>query len=517
MESYARKRLEAMGNRLVGLQVRNRSLEMELASTRAALQQARWQLDNLKQQLEQEKAKTAKATSQLAELTEALKNTAHRSQAQTPPIPVKASVPKENKRSPGQKPGHPAAHRPMPDRIDTHIEVPLPKDTSGKASCPACHCRLDRVKKHRRIVEDFIPARRIVTCYHTASGYCPGCRERVESRHKDQPPAPAGVQLHQGQLGLNSLATAALLRLCYRLPYRQIQQLFRDLPGMSIGASAVARQMQRMAVWLEGQYDRLKVLIRASPVVHMDETGWRVDGQNQWLWTMLAGKATLYHLDKSRGQKVPQALLGEHFGGILVSDFYGAYGKIDCPKQKCLAHLVRELKETSERSPAFGQGTFCPRLKRLIREMLLLKNQQQSLVAARYQGKLAKLQRRLVELERGPAGGWKEAHARRLAKRLRGHAGELTTFLKVREVDPTNNAAERAIRPAVVLRKITGGSRSERGARATFILMSVLKTALQHQCPLFETFKQLLKAHWAGENPAVLSDIFSHTSHLRER
>ena len=323
---------------------------------------------------------------------------------------------------------------------------------------------------------------------------------------------PAGVDIHQPQLGINSLATAALLRMCYRLPYRQIGQLFVDLPGLAVSASGVTRQIQRMARWLEGQYDRLKVLIRASPVVHMDETGWRVDGQNHWLWTMLTGKATLYHLDKSRGQKVPAALLGEHFGGTLVTDFYGAYAKIECPKQKCLAHLARELKETKERHRAFGQGRFCRRLRRLIDEMLLLKEKQQAPKAGRYQRKLAKLERRLLELQRGPTGGWKEKNAKRLAKRLRGHAGELTTFLKTKDVDPTNNAAERALRPPVVMRKISGGSRSAAGARATFVLLSILKTAMQQRCPLFETFKQLLSAHWAGENPAVLSDIFNKTA-----
>jgi hypothetical protein len=509
MERCGPTRLEAMGKRILGLQERNRSLESQLAANRAALQQARWRITELQEQLGQEKARTQRANAQLAELVQRL-------EAKPPPpasqVPYKANVPKENKHPPGQKPGHPAAHRPMPPHIDTHVEVPVPRDACGMASCPACRCRLLRVKKHRRIVEDLLPAQRIVTCYHTTSGYCPNCRKRIESREKDQPPVPAGVEIHQPQLGINSLATAALLRMCYRLPYRQIQQLFVDLPGLAVGASGVARQIQRMARWLEGQYDRLKILIRASPVVHMDETSWRIDGQNHWLWTMLGSHAALYHIDKSRGQKVPAALLGEHFGGTLVSDFYGAYAKIDCPKQKCLAHLLRELATTREKHPAFGSGRFYWRLKRLVHQMLLLKQTRRSLPTACYQGKLARLERRLLELERGPPGGWQEANAQRLAKRLRGHCGELTAFLKQEGVDPTNNAAERALRPAVVMRKISGGSRSDAGARATCVLMTILKTAMQHRCPLLETFKILLTAHWAGKNPAVLSDIFNETA-----
>jgi transposase len=233
--------------------------------------------------------------------------------------------------------------------------------------------QLRDVANHDRVVEDIIPARRVVTCYHTQSGYCPGCRKRIESRDANQPPAPPGVDIHQSQLGINSLATAALLRMRYRLPYRQIQQLFLDLPGLSISAGGITRQIQRMAGWLEGHYDRLKVLIRAGPWAHMDETGWRIDGVNHWLWTMLSDSATVYHIDKSRGQKVTDKLLGEHYSGTLISDFYSAYARVDCDKQKCLVHLLRELKETREKHPAFGTTGFYFRCRRLIKEMLLLK------------------------------------------------------------------------------------------------------------------------------------------------
>jgi transposase len=393
----------------------------------------------------------------------------------------------------------------MPRRVDSHVDVPAPKDRRGRASCPECHAQLQDVQKHKRIVEDLIPQKRLVICYHTQSGYCAGCRKRVESRHPDQPPLPAGAEIHQPQLGINSLATVALLRLRYRLPYRQIKQLFRDLPGMSISAGGLARQIQRMASWLDSQYDRLKVLIRASPCVHMDETSWRIDGQNHWLWTMLSNQATVYHVDKSRGQQVTGSLLGENFTGTLVSDFYSAYAQVACPKQKCLVHLLRELKTTREKSPAFAGGAFNRRLSRLVGQMLLLKKSKAKLAANAYETKVRKLERRLLELEQGC---WKETHAKRLAKRLRGHNGELTTFLRNDEVEGDNNAAERALRPVVVLRKITGGSRSAAGARATAVLQSILRTALQQKCPLFQTIKTLLAAHWAGENPALLTDIF---------
>jgi len=107
---------------------------------------------------------------------------------------------------------------------------------------------------------------------------------------------------------------------------------------------------------------------------------------------------------------------------------------------------------------------------------------------------------------------WEEPHADRLAARLRNHEKELTVFLWEDAVDGSNNAAERALRPAVVMRKITGGSRSERGARATAVLMSVLRTARQQNRPLFETIKTLLMNAWAGKNPGLLTDILVDSS-----
>lgn len=504
MERCGPTRLEAMGKRILVLQERNRSFQDELVATRAALQQARWRIESLEEQLQESCEQNGRLKAEVQELKESIRAAASAPPASLPAL-GKANVPTDHRKPPGRKPGHPAAFRAMPPRVDTHVDVPAPRDRLGQASCPDCHAQLQDVRKHKRIVEDLIPAKRLVICYHTQSGYCPGCRKRIESRHPDQPPAPAGTEIHQPQLGVNSLATVALLRLRYRLPYRQIEQLLLDLPGISISPGGMAKQVQRMASWLEGQYDRLKVLIRASPCVHMDETSWRIDGQNHWLWTMLSGQATLYHVDKSRGQKVTGKLLGENFSGTLVSDFYNAYAKIECPKQKCLVHLLRELKTTSEKSPAFADGAFNRRLSRLLGQMLLLKKNKTQLEPEVYEAKVRRLERRLLELGRG---NWSEANAKRLAKRLRGHKGELTVFLRNDEVEGDNNAAERALRPAVVMRKITGGSRSEAGARATAVLLSILRTAMQQECPLFQTTKTLLAAHWAGENPALLTDIF---------
>jgi transposase len=124
-------------------------------------------------------------------------------------------------------------------------------------------CLLD-VEDRERLIEDVIPAKVLVTCYHTRGGWCPCCRKRVESRAPEQPPA---ANIPHGQLGINALATAMLLRIHHRLPFRQVTRVFADLPELSISPGAIALQVQRIADWLDGDYEQLILKLRSSPQV----------------------------------------------------------------------------------------------------------------------------------------------------------------------------------------------------------------------------------------------------------
>ena len=417
-----------------------------------------------------------------------------------PPAFVKPSVPEKPRRKPGRPAGHEAAWRPRPRKIDVRQEIALPVDRRGRLCCPDCRTQLSRVKHHHRLVEDIVPVEIITTCYSTHSGYCPHCRKRVESRAEDQPPA---ADLAHGQLGLHALATAAVLRVCYRLPLRQISQLFADLPGLRISPAAIAKQIQRLGRWLQGQYDRLKLVLRAAGVVHADETGWRTNGKNGYLWTLTNPRHTLYHIDRSRSGQVISGLLGEAFDGTLVSDFYGAYDQFDCPQQKCLTHLLRELRDTTQKHPALAGHAFFRQCKSLVQEMLRLARRRETMEPASYARQVKGMETRLANLA---AGSWDHAEAQRLAARLGKYRHRLTTFLHDPAVDGTNNAAERALRPPVVMRKITGGSRSQAGAEAWAILASVMRTAQQQGRPVLETIQALLRAAWAGQEVAMLTD-----------
>jgi transposase len=436
-----------------------------------------------------------------------LELTARATAGDNPSVPqfVKPSV-KRRRRKPGRKEGHPAALRPMPQQIDAHQQVPLPADSAGRASCPHCNSCLLELENHQRIVEDIIPAKVVVTCYHTTSGWCPCCRKRIESRALEQPPA---ANIPHGQLGLSVLATGVLLRVTHRLPFRQVSQVLADLPGITVCPGAIARQVQRIAAWLEKEYEHLKLDLRAAEQVYVDETGWRTDGKNGYAWAVATPTQTLYHIDQSRGGAVIEQLLGKAFGGTLVSDFYSAYSVMDCKKQKCLVHLLRELTETAEKTSEFAASTFYRKSRRLIKEMLLLKGRWDQMSHERYTSRVGRLEDRLDQLA---DASYDEPNAQRIGKRMARFKKELTAFLLDKDLQGTNNTAERAIRPLVVARKISGGSRSHQGANAFAKLASLLRTAGQQGKSALATIKSLLVAAWATGAPAALPAVASTTA-----
>jgi hypothetical protein len=497
MDGRELKQYEPWKEEVQRLRAENQHLRLELLACRPELYRADQKIDRLEQRLVRVEAENTILKQQVKDLTLASKQAVEKREDQQA-AGVKPSVLRRRRKRPGRKKGHPAALRPLPDHIDAHQEVALPKDPDGRESCPRCNACLLELEDHERVVEDIIPAKVVVKCYHTRSGWCPCCRKRVESRAPEQPPA---ANIPHGQLGLNALATAMALRIAHRLLFRQVTRVFADLPELSVSPGAIARQVQRVADWFDGDYEKLMVELRCARHVHADETGWRTDGRNGQLWAVTDPTHTLYHVDRSRSGKVIVKLLGKAFGGTLVSDFYSAYSKMDCKKQKCLTHLLRELGDCAQKSPAFASGAFFIKSKRLIKQMLRLKGQWENLGDKRYLARVRRLETRLEELA---AADYDEANARRIAKRMRKHRTELTAFLWDKDLDGTNNAAERAIHPAVVVRKISGGSRSKNGAEAWATLASLLRTANQQGKNLLDTIRSMLMAAWAAERPPAM-------------
>lgn len=468
----------------------NQHLRLELNPCRPALYQAHQRIERLEQRV-------AKLTAENKLLKQRLADLAAPAQPEEPAL-VKASV-RRHRGKPGREAGHPAALRPVPAKIDRHRDVPLPLGPEGQCLCPDCKGRLRDVERHQRLVEEIIPAKVQTTCYHTISGYCPSCDKVVESRAPEQPPA---ADLPHAQLGLNVLATAATLRVDHHLPYRQVCAVLENLAALTVSPAALSRQINRLGRLFQPECERIKLHLRRGKAMHIDESGWRVGGRNHWLWTLCGPEHTMFHIDKSRGGKVARKLVGRAYGGCLVSDFYSAYSRMNCRQQRCLTHLLWELHQTAQNSESFARSRFRRRCRRLCKDMLLLKGRQGQLAPETYQRRVARLERRLDELA---ATRSQDPDVVRLVGRLGKHRKELTPFLYEPEVEGTNNRGERSLRPEVVARKISGGSRSGGAAKAFAAVASVVCTARQQGRSVVQTIKTLLKRIWSGDDTPLLT------------
>ena len=206
-----------------------------------------------------------------------------------------------------------------------------------------------------------------------------------------------------------------------------------------------------------------------------------VNGQNHWLWVFTNKDAVLYLIDKSRGSKVVNNVLGAKYEGVLTADFYSSYHKLKAQaKQRCLAHLLREIKEVEEKdklAPDSTDGRFCEELKTVFKQTIDVWNEYrrgmktlQDLVKEKGQAIT-----RLVALLLWPI---KHKDTRRLRRRIIKHNQELFTFLDNPVVEPTNNRAERELRSMVIMRKVTFGNRSALGALNQAVTMSVIQTGV---------------------------------------
>ena len=393
----------------------------------------------------------------------------------------------------GQKKGHKGVTRPKPTHIDKFEKCKL-------KNCPDCGHELsddDAYGHWDHIQEDIIPAKVETTCYQHYRYRCPHCRTRHD--------APAqGDEIPNARVGPRTLLAAALYKEDYALPYAKIAQLFRQNCGIKITAGGLAQCLQRLSNRLQGELNALRAAIRASPFVHVDETGWRVDGVNHYLWVFTDKIHTLYRIADSRGSKIPKEELGEDYGGTVISDFYSAYSPLTSRKQKCHTHLTIELHEVGEKNNSVEFGWFKKRLKRLLSDSVRLKERREKYGETVFHNRLARLKERALELNDVE---YTDPDSTRLAKRVAKHADELFTFVEQEEVDRDNNQAERNIRPNVVLRKKGGINRSQKGAKTHTTLMSLIVTCKQSEKEWFDYAKEALFNQRDGNNPVLMKSI----------
>jgi transposase len=404
-------------------------------------------------------------TKQLAEKLPVASNTPDPSapSGQTPPY-TKPTTKRRNKPK-GGKPGHPGHRRPTPNRIDKQEDHTL-------SECPECHGPVRSCKSSRtRVIEDIPTDITPVVTEHTLHRYwCPECRKTVEPVVPDALPGST--------IGLRVVVLSAWLHYLLGTTLAQIIDVFNFHLQFKLSSGGLIQMWKRLRELLLAWYIEIQNQALDSAVLHADETGWRVNGKTYWLWCFTSKNVTYYMIDQRRGSPALKRFFKKEFAGVLVTDFWGAYNAVVCAKkQKCLPHLLRDLKRTQHyQKPGGDWPSFSKQLKRLIRDSIRLSKRRGGLSPKQFTSRRDRLQQRLRDLLTQP---WEEKNARRLVKRLKRHESELFTFLDHVEVPSDNNHAERQIRPAVIVRKNSYANGSEDGAETQAVLMSVFRTVKQ--------------------------------------
>lgn len=379
-------------------------------------------------------------------------------------------------RPPPAEPKRPRKKRAAEHNRGRRCEPPTRIEAHVLDRCPDCHYQLrgHSVAYRRQVID--LPAPQPVTVveHQVIKRWCPHCR-----RWHTPPLDLTGQVLGQGRIGVRVASLVAFLAFVLRTPIRRIQAYLRLMHQLTISAGEVTELLHALRRTLQPHVDALKAQARASPALYGDETGWRENGHNGYIWafsTPGADAVRYYEYDPSRSQVVVKRILAGQFTGHLVSDFYASYNVYDGPHQRCWTHLLRDLHAVKEAHPA---------------DLAVMTWAQQ--VRARYDAAQTWLHDHpapsQVEREQQYVGLVTQVHAlglqyaqvkqhpcRALAKRLLRHEAELFQFVLVADLSADNNLAERSIRPLVVIRKISGGSRSPEGTKTRMALASLFET-----------------------------------------
>jgi transposase len=377
----------------------------------------------------------------------------------------------------GRPAGHPGSSRPRPTRIDQTETVPA-GDT-----CPDCGATFTGAGVMReRVVEDLDLARpTVITKYVIERRWCPACRTYHEN--------PVTAALPRHRLGLHVLLFVVYQKVALGLSYAKIQHELRTYFGLTVSLGELPGMVAEIAALFGPAYARLLALMRQQAAIHVDETGWRVDGVPHWLWVFVNDVVALFVVSRSRGSKVPQALLGPDFDGVVISDFFSAYSPLDVEKAKCWSHLLGDSHAAAKGQDAGDERVrFHTDLHALFLEMGLALEQ----VAADPTMREPVADDLCARLWQFACQPWRRDSCRQLAERIKKHLDDLVTWLYDPAVAPTNNAAERALRGAVVTRKTSFGSRSKRGAQAFARLLSLIMTWERQGQDFFATAYQAL-------------------------
>jgi transposase len=387
-----------------------------------------------------------------------------------PPSSPRPKRPRSKRRRGGQ-PGHPGQTRRLIPVEEVHEVVPLKPD-----QCRSCQAPLsgDDPSPFRHQVIEIPPIEPVITEYQWHQLTCPACGETTRA------PWPAGVP--SGAYGPRVHATVALCTGSYRLSKRTTQQVLDELFGVPMSVGTISQSEKSTTEVIAEPVKEACDYVEEQSVAHLDETSWREGGKRAWLWVAVTSLVTVFLIRMSRGGQVARELLGESFSGILVTDRYSAYNWYPVRwRQLCWSHLLRDFEAIRGRGGASEE----------IGEALLEQAHQMftwwhrvregTLARSTFRSYMTPLRReveRLLEVGSQCGVAKTEGTCREILKRREA----LWTFVQVEGVEPTNNMAERSIRPGVQWRKGSFGTQSEAGSRFVESMMTVVATFVTNGC-----------------------------------
>jgi len=406
-----------------------------------------------------------------AALDEALARIAElEAQPKAPPAFVKANRPKQA----GEK--HARKKRAAEHNTSRKRGTPTRTERHALERCPECQYELqgESVDYTREVIELPPPQAVEVIEHQVVKRWCPCCKA-WRSPQLDL----SGQVFGQGRIGVRIASLVVYLRTKLRLPVRHIQEYLQTQHQLRLSSGEIVELTHTVRRALQPEMNALLAEVQASTVAHADETGWREDGQNGYVWAFLSQTPRPVHYfvyHQTRANRIPQGVLGLHFAGHLVSDFYGAYNVIRGPHQRCWVHLLRDLHALKEAHAATAEVLdWVKGVRQLYDEgqtwLTVHRTPTEAECAAKYDnllGRVCTLGEQYALVADHPC--------RVLAKRLLRHQDELFQFVRKPGVPADNNRAERALRPLVIMRKISGGSRSPEGSKTRLTLFSLVST-----------------------------------------
>ena len=361
---------------------------------------------------------------------------------------IKDPVDVEPKKT-GQKNGHEGYSRHIPERID---EI-KPLDTE---ECPDCGERLSGIQDVRSRVITDIDIKVKNTQYIIHRRYCKNCGKIVEPEVTDALPYT--------RFGLKFMLLVMLMKIGLRMPSQNIVDFFKIF-SLEISDGEIYVILNRLKTSFGDYYEELVNKIREAKHKHIDETSWRINGKNYWMWDFINKEVALYVIEKRRSSKIPIEILGNQKGKFITTDRFSAYNVLvtetGCLQQVCWTHLIRNTKDLAEH----------------YREAKYIHKRFKYIYRKAKEGKINKEELlHWIDII-ATSRTYKSSEVYKFVKSVcRNHREDLFRFVDNPEVEPTNNHAERGLRHAVVIRKISGGSRSSEGADTTAKLLSVMQT-----------------------------------------